>query len=77
MEQQNNNQNTINISDYLTTQAIDTKLIVAEKLSSDLEQLNKAEEKGAYKADITKGISNPKIRRAVSALKLANPFKGY
>ena len=77
MEQQNSNQNTVKASDYLVTQAINTKDIVAEKLSSDLEQLNKAEEKSVYKADISKGIGNPKIRRAVSALKLANPFKGY
>lgn len=77
MEEQTNNQNTVNISNYLVTQAIDTKSLPEEKLSSDLEQLSKAEEKSTYKANIAKGISNPQVRRAVSALKLANPFKGY
>lgn len=77
MEEQINNQNTVNISNYLVTQAVDTKSLPVEKLSSDLEQLSKAEEKSTYKANITKGIPNPQVRRAVSALKLANPFKGY
>ena len=77
MEEQTNNQNTVNISNYLVTQAIDTKSLPEEKLSSDLEQLSKAEEKSTYKANIAKGISNPQVIRAVSALKLANPFKGY
>lgn len=77
MDEQTNNQNTVNISNYLVTQAIDTKSLPEEKLSSDLEQLSKAEEKSTYKANIAKGISNPQVRRAVSALKLANPFKGY
>jgi len=77
MEEQDNNQNQINLSNYLVTQAVDTKKIAQDKLLSDLEQLSKAEEKSAYKADIAKGIKNPQVHRAVSALKLANPFKGY
>jgi len=77
MEESNNTQNTINLSDYLVTQAVDTKTLSQDKLSSDLEQLSKAEEKSTYKANIAKGIANPQVRRAVSALKLANPFRGY
>lgn len=65
------------MSDYLVTQAVDTSSISTDKLSSDLEQLTKAEEKSTYKANIAKGIANPQVRRAVSALKLSNPFKGY
>ena len=77
MENQINNQNTINLADYLVTQAVDPNTINKEKLTSDLEQLSKAEEKTVYKINIAKGIKNPQIRRAVSALKLSNPFKGY
>jgi hypothetical protein len=73
----NNNEDTINASDYLVTEAVDTKNIDKERLSSDLDILNKAEEKKNYKTNITKGITNPKIKRAVSSLRLKNPFKGY
>jgi hypothetical protein len=76
-----NNQSTsdtrINISNYLVTQAVDTKSLAQDKLLSDLEQLSKAEEKSTYKADIAKNIRNPQVKRAVSALILANPLKGY
>jgi hypothetical protein len=72
-----NNESTINASDYLVTEAVDTRRLGQEKLSSDLDILNKAEEKKNYKTNITKGITNPKIKRAVSALRLKNPFKGY
>ena len=78
MSKQNNNQNTeVNISNYLVTQAVDTNNIDKSKLNSDLSLLTETEEKKSYKADISKGIANPKVRRAVSALKLSNPFKGY
>jgi hypothetical protein len=77
MNKKNESQNKINMSDYLVTQAVDTSSISTDKLSSDLEQLTKAEEKSTYKANIAKGIANPQVRRAVSALKLSNPFKGY
>mgnify|MGYP006920693779 CR=1 FL=1 len=29
------------------------------------------------KTNIARSIKNPKVQRAVSALKLSNPFKGY
>lgn len=73
----NQNTNTINIKDYLVTEIVDTDNIRKEQLLSDLEQLTKAEEKSTYKANIAKDIKNPQIKRAVSALRLSNPFKGY
>ena len=73
----NQNTNTINIKDYLVTEIVDTGNIRKEQLLSDLEQLTKAEEKSTYKANIAKDIKNPQIKRAVSALRLSNPFKGY
>lgn len=79
MDQQNNiNQNTtINTENYLTTQAVDPNSITRDQVLADLSQLNAAEEKSKYKANIAKGIKNPQVQTAVSALRLANPFKGY
>lgn len=61
---------------YLVTQAVDTDSIIPEQKTSDLEQLEKAEEKSNYKTNIAKSIKNPQISRAVSSLQLKNPFKG-
>lgn len=85
---QNNQQNTtqgestnekpeVNLSNYLITESVNPNSLGEEKLKSDLSLLSEAEEKKEYKADISKGIANPKVKRAVSSLKLSNPFKGY
>ncbi len=67
----------VNISNYLVTQGINTENLGQEKLNSDLSLLTEAEDKREYKADISKNIANPQLKRAVSSLKLSNPFKGY
>jgi len=80
MDQNNNNQNNLNMlpeSNYLVTKAVSTSSIPEQKVSSDLEQLEKAEKKTEYKANIAKGVNNPQVYIAMSALRLANPFKGY
>lgn len=77
MAQENNNNPNGNFSNYLVTEAVNVKNIDDTKLSSDLDDLHKAEEKKQKKVDISKGIRNPQVKRAVSALKLTNPFKGY
>lgn len=61
---------------YLVTQAVDTETILDDKKISDLEQLEKAEEKSNYRSNIAKSIKNPQISRAVTSLQLKNPFKG-
>lgn len=61
---------------YLVTKAVDTTALPNDILSSDFEQLTKAEAKNNYRSNIAKSIRNPQISRAVSALKLRNPFKG-
>jgi len=61
---------------YLVTKAVDTTTLPKDVLSSDFEQLTKAEAKNNYRSNIAKSIRNPQISRAVSALKLRNPFKG-
>lgn len=73
----NNDNDNINISNYLVTEAVDPGNIGQEKINTDLDALNKAEKKTTYKTNVARGIQNPKVQRAVSALKLTNPFKGY
>jgi hypothetical protein len=77
---ENNKQGTeINISNYLVTQKVDTSNIDDEKLNSDLSLLSKGEQgnRYRYKTDIAKDITDQQIKRAVSSLKLSNPFRGY
>lgn len=69
--------NIVNENNYLVTKGVEISSISTNKLTSDLDQLNKAEERTTYKANIAKGIKDPLIYRAMSALRLANPFKGY
>lgn len=80
MEQNNNNPKNLNLlseSNYLVTQAVKTSSIPEQQVGSDLAQLEKAETKSEYKANIAKGMKSPRIYMAMSALRLANPFKGY
>ncbi|NMC08866.1 hypothetical protein GYA44_00865 [Candidatus Microgenomates bacterium] len=79
MDQNNNsvNINMLNESDYLVTKQVDPSTIPTETSQADLELLNKAEQKSQYKSNIAKNIKNPQLQRAVSSLKLVNPFKGY
>lgn len=79
MIQNNNNQN-LNLLDetnYLVTEAVSTATLPKQKVSSDLAQLEKAETKSVYKANLAKGTRNPLVYRAMTALSLSNPFKGY
>lgn len=80
MDQNNNSQNNLNLlseANYLVTKAVSTASLPQQKVSSDLDQLEKAEKKTEYKANIAKGVKNPQVYVAMSALRLANPFKGY
>jgi fructosamine-3-kinase len=76
-----NNSNTVPVSTvttnpYLVTTAVDPESLEKDQMNSDLAQLSKAEEKSNYKANIAKGVKNPQMYRAMSALRLTNPFKG-
>lgn len=76
-QMKNNNQfNLVNENNYLVTKQVNVSAISSTKLTSDLDQLTKAEEKTTYRANIAKGEKNPLIYRAMSALRLINPFKG-
>jgi len=61
---------------YLVTQAVNTESLQKEQKVSDLDLLEKAEEKSNYRSNIAKSIKNPEVSRAVSSLQLKNPFKG-
>lgn len=69
--------NIVNENNYLVTKGVEVSSLSTNKLSSDLEQLNQAEQKTTYKANIARGIKDPLVYRAMSALRLSNPFKGY
>lgn len=69
--------NIVNENNYLVTKGVEVSSISTNKLTSDLDQLSKAEEKTTYKTNIAKGVKDPLVYRAMSALRLANPFKGY
>lgn len=74
---QNKQFNIVNENNYLVTKKVEVESISTNKLTSDLDQLIKAEEKTNYKTNIAKGVKDPLVYRAMSALRLANPFKGY
>lgn len=69
--------NLLNEQDYLVTKAVATSALPQVQVQSDLAELEKAEKKSVYRADISKGKTDPQLSRAMSALRLANPFKGY
>lgn len=73
----NNNLNLLEESNYLVTKAVSTSSIPQQRVSSDLEMLEKAEKKSMYKANIARGKKDPQVYVALSALRLSNPFKGY
>lgn len=61
---------------YLVTTAVNLGTFSANKLEDDLAKLESAERKSNYKTNIAKGIKNPQLYRAMSSLRLTNPFKG-
>lgn len=73
----NNNTKSSDIKKYLVTEAIDTDELPKEQLDNDLAFLKKSEERAEYQPDISKEIDDPALSRAMKALRLINPFKGY
>ena len=70
-----NNEN-VEISNYLVTEAVNPKKIDPIQQGMDLSLLSKAEEKQQNRANTLKGRESPKVRKAVSSLRLSNPFRG-
>lgn len=65
------------VNNYLVTQAVDTNSLPEDKLSGDLAALTQQEEKVNYREDMSRSIDDSGMSRAMKALRLANPFKGY
>jgi|GEM_PF-3081392 hypothetical protein len=70
-----NNEN-VEISNYLVTEAINPQKIDPIQQGMDLSLLSKAEEKQQNRPNTPKGRESPKVRKAVSSLRLSNPFRG-
>lgn len=67
----------VEISNYLVTEAINPKKIDPIQQGMDLSLLSKAEDKKQNRPNVlTKGRESPKVRKAVSSLRLSNPFRG-
>ncbi|MFA7627799.1 MAG: hypothetical protein WCY37_00050 [Candidatus Dojkabacteria bacterium] len=75
MSNSNNNED-IEVSNYLVTEGINPKKIDPIQQGMDLSLLSNAEEKKQNRPAIPKGMESPKIRKAVSSLRLSNPFRG-
>jgi hypothetical protein len=73
---QYNNQNDINIKNYLITEKSDIQSFSKKKINNDLEAIKKAELRAKQQLDITMDKKEGAITRAMKALSLINPFKG-
>jgi hypothetical protein len=76
MSNSNTNNGDIEISNYLVTEGVNPKKIDPIQQGMDLSLLSKAEEKQQDRPTVPKGMGSPKIRKAVSSLRLSNPFRG-
>lgn len=70
------NNSEIESSNYLVTEGVDPKRLDPIKTGMDLSLLSEAEEKQSYQPTVTKGMENSKIKKAISSLRLSNPFRG-
>jgi hypothetical protein len=71
-----NNSGDFEVSNYLVTEGVNPKKIDPIQQGMDLSLLSKAEEKQQNRPSIPKGMGSQKIRKAVSSLRLSNPFRG-
>jgi hypothetical protein len=71
-----NNSGEFEVSNYLVTEGVNPKKIDPIQQGMDLSLLSEAEEKQQNRPSIPKGMGSPKIRKAVSSLRLSNPFRG-
>lgn len=64
------------IKKYLVTQKSDVDSFSQEKINKDLSLIKKQEERTKKKVDISVGVRDKQVGRAMGALSLINPFKG-
>lgn len=72
-----NDENKINVKKYLVTQSSDIKSFSKKKILTDLSTIQKAEIRSKKSFDITSDKRASEVTRAMDALKLLNPFKGF
>lgn len=77
MDNQATNKQNDDLTKYLVTEGTDPNTIPKVQVSEDLGLLQIAEERTNFQTDISHGVKNPELSRAMRALSLANPFKGY
>jgi hypothetical protein len=72
----NSKQDEIDEKKYLVTERSDISSFSQEKITNDLESIEKAELRAKKRFDITSDKIENEITRAMDALKLNNPFRG-
>jgi hypothetical protein len=77
MDNQTTNKPDDNLNKYLVTEGIDPNAIPKVQVNEDLNLLSVAEQRATFQTDISHGVKNPELSRAMQALRLSNPFKGY
>ena len=65
------------INNYLITQKSDISSFTQQKLNEDLNKIKTSEERKVYKGNLRKGRNSIALSRAINALSLNNPFKGF
>lgn len=71
------NQTSIDVKKYLVTEKTDYKTFSEEKISDDLSTIKKAEIRSKSKVNIVRNRRDSAVKRAMSALSLKDPFKGF
>jgi hypothetical protein len=74
---QTNQQTNIDYSKYLVTQKSDINSFSQSKLQDDLAAIEKAEIRSKQRVDIARDKEENQVSRAMEALSLNNPFKGF
>jgi hypothetical protein len=74
---QTNQQTNIDYSKYLVTQKSDINSFSQSKLQDDLAAIEKAEIRSKQRVDIARDKEENQVSRAMDALSLNNPFKGF
>jgi hypothetical protein len=76
MDNSNDKTTKLNERIYLVTQRCDIDSLSKDKQNKDLSNLKSSEERSQKRLSITYGKQNNSTTRAMSSLKLLNPFKG-
>jgi hypothetical protein len=72
-----NQQTNTDYSKYLVTQKSDINSFSQSKLQNDLAAIEKAEIRSKQRVDIARDKEENQVSRAMDALSLNNPFKGF